>query len=244
MKRAAFLMIAVGSVFADAGPADAVAVAGVAVSYAQKRMASDLDDALSLVASSTAANLNEQYKEALNLIRQAYLREWRDLQSATTLAMGDKVAIANIQAYGEPLHEVQHQQNAMVKIAYLGAAARLKVAPVDPPAPTAAETTASKLVPKRKPGTPAQPQGFGGGPSTGSGQAAGAAAQAAGAAAPAPPALTGYYAMEARNFADGERSVLDIRNALAAEFGPVPLDDVTRFFRDLEKTGAYTIAQK
>ena len=37
---------------------------------------------------------------------------------------------------------------------------------------------------------------------------------------------------------------VDIRNALAAEFGPVPLDDVTRFFRDLEKTGAYTIAQK
>jgi hypothetical protein len=50
--------------------------------------------------------------------------------------------------------------------------------------------------------------------------------------------------MEARNFADGERSLLDVRNALAAEFGPVPLDDVTRFFRDPEKTGAYTIVQK
>ena len=50
--------------------------------------------------------------------------------------------------------------------------------------------------------------------------------------------------MEARNFADGERSILDIRNALAAEFGPVPLDDVTKFFRDLEKTGAYTVAER
>ena len=50
--------------------------------------------------------------------------------------------------------------------------------------------------------------------------------------------------MEARNFADGERSLLDIRNALTAEFGPVTLDDVTKFFRDLEKTGAYTIGQK
>ena len=44
-----------------------------------------------------------------------------------------------------------------------------------------------------------------------------------------------------RVFADGERSLLDIRNALAAEFGPVPLDDVTKFFRDLEKSAAYTV---
>ena len=50
--------------------------------------------------------------------------------------------------------------------------------------------------------------------------------------------------MEARNFADGERSILDIRNALAAEFGPVPLDDVMRFFRDAEKAGTHTISQR
>lgn len=48
----------------------------------------------------------------------------------------------------------------------------------------------------------------------------------------------GYYAMEARNSADGQRSLLDIRNGLAAEFGSVPPDDMTKFFRDLERTGA------
>ena len=131
----------------------------------------------------------------------------------------------------------------MVRLAYRGAAARLNVTPVDVPVATAADTAASRLFPKRKPGTPAQPQGGGPGPSTGSGQAAGAAGQPGG-AAPAQPALAGYYAMEARNFADGERSLLDIRNALTAEFGPVTLDDVTKFFRDLEKTGAYTIRQQ
>ena len=231
MKRAAFLMIAVGSVFANAGPADAVAVAGVAVSYAQKRMASDLADALSLIASSKAATLNDDYKEAQNLVRQAYLREWNGFRSAASLAMGDKAAIADIYAYGDPLHEIQHQQAALVRAAYKAAAARLKVTPVDPPVLTAAETAASKLIPKRKPGTPAQPAGGGGG---GQGAAAGAPVSA----------LAGYYAMEARNFADGERSLLDIRNALAAEFGPVPLDDVTKFFRDLEKSGSYTVTLK
>jgi hypothetical protein len=226
-------MIAVGSVFANAGPADAVAIAGVAVSYGQKRMASDLADALSLIATSTAANLNDNYKEAWNLVRQAYLREWNDFRSAASLAMGDKAAIADIYAYGDPLHEVQHQQHALVQLAYKAAAARLKVTPLDAPALTAAETAGSKLVPARKPGTPAQPPGNGGG-----GPGAG------GATNQPPPALSGYYAMEARNFADGERSLLDIRNALAAEFGPVTIDAVTRFFRDLEKSGAYTIHQR
>ena len=50
--------------------------------------------------------------------------------------------------------------------------------------------------------------------------------------------------MEARNFADGTRSILEIRNALAAEFGPVAVDDVVRFFRDAEKAGTFTIAAK
>jgi hypothetical protein len=236
MKRAAFLMIAVGSVFANAGPADAVAIAGVAISYAQKRMATDLEDALTLIASSTASRLNDDYKEARNLVRQAYLREWNGFRTARSLAMGDKTAIADIEAYGEPLHEVQHQQAAMVDLAYKAAAARLKVKPLAEPVLNTAEIAASKLIPKRKPGTPAQPQG-------GPGQGPGAPSTSSG-QAPPPPALTGYYAMEARNFADAERSILDIRNALAAEFGPVPLDDVTKFFRDSEKSGAYTISEK
>ena len=88
MKRAAFLMIAVGSVFANAGPADAVAIAGVSVSYAQKRMASDLADALNLIAASTTATFNDNYKEALNVIRQAYLREWNGFRTARSLTMG------------------------------------------------------------------------------------------------------------------------------------------------------------
>src|SRR3954465_3356699 len=118
MKRAAFLMIAVGSVFANAGPADAVAVAGVAVSYAQQRMAADLRDALLLMSSSSAATLNDNYKEARNLVRQAYLREWNDLQSAKSLAMGDKAAIADIEAFGEPLHEAEQVDFKHVQLAY------------------------------------------------------------------------------------------------------------------------------
>jgi len=42
------------------------------------------------------------------------------------------------------------------------------------------------------------------------------------------------YAIEALNFVDGRRSVRDIRDALAAEFGPVPIEHVAAYLEALE----------
>ena len=47
--------------------------------------------------------------------------------------------------------------------------------------------------------------------------------------------------MEMRGFADGKRSVLDIRNALTAEYGPQAIEKVTAFFEGLGKTGEFQI---
>ena len=44
----------------------------------------------------------------------------------------------------------------------------------------------------------------------------------------------GEYAIEALNFVDGRRSVRDIRDALSAEFGPVPLEHVVAYLEALE----------
>jgi hypothetical protein len=44
----------------------------------------------------------------------------------------------------------------------------------------------------------------------------------------------GEYAIEALNFVDGRRSVRDIRDALAAEFGPVPIEHVAAYLEALE----------
>ena len=43
----------------------------------------------------------------------------------------------------------------------------------------------------------------------------------------------GEYAIEALNFVDGRRSVRDIRDALAAEFGPVPIEHVAAYLEAL-----------
>jgi hypothetical protein len=220
MKRAAFLMIAVANVFATAGPADAVAAAGTALSYAEKRIATDLGDALLLIASSSAITLNENYKEALNIVRQAYARERLDVRSAGTLAIGDRAALAEIATLEKTLTPAEALDVQRVQAAYTGAAGRLGVTVALAPSLSTAEQAAAKLVPMKKAG--AQASGGGGSSS----------------------ALTGYYVQEARNFADGSRSILDIRNAISAEFGPVNVDDVVRFFRDQEKAGTFTVTEK
>jgi hypothetical protein len=49
--------------------------------------------------------------------------------------------------------------------------------------------------------------------------------------------LRGNYAFELVNFIDGERSVTEIRDALSAEFGPVPTQAVARFLEDMVAVG-------
>jgi len=48
------------------------------------------------------------------------------------------------------------------------------------------------------------------------------------------------YPFEALNFVDGRRSVQDIRDALSAEFGPVPLGPVAEYLRVLAEIGVIT----
>lgn len=53
--------------------------------------------------------------------------------------------------------------------------------------------------------------------------------------------LQGYSSYEALNFVDGYRSILDIKKAVSAEYGPIKLQDVLSFFRVLERAGLVTL---
>jgi hypothetical protein len=120
-----------------------------------------------------------------------------------------------------------------VKLAYRAAATRLGQPYAETPALSAAEQQAARMIPSRNPNPPANAGGRGGGAGAGGGgNAASAAAQ---------PTLSGYYTQEANNFADGQRSILEIRNAISAEFGPVPVENVVNYFRNLERLGTWNI---
>jgi hypothetical protein len=58
-------------------------------------------------------------------------------------------------------------------------------------------------------------------------------------------ARRGHYTMfETLNFADGRRSLAEIRNAVSAEYGLIPLDEIVEYFRFLEKAGVVSLASK
>jgi hypothetical protein len=104
-----------------------------------------------------------------------------------------------------------------VEAAYLAKCAALDLEPIlDPPLSTE-EQEADRLIPEKK---------------TGMDQVNVSGGDAV---------LGRYYGVEARHFADGSRSILDVRNAISAAFGPVALDKVVAFFRDLEESGTWTI---
>ena len=100
---------------------------------------------------------------------------------------------------------------------------------------TPEELAASRIVPVRKKAAPGM-GGFGG---PGGGRGAGAGDQD-----PVEASRAQYNAMEMRGFANGQRSILDIRNALSAEYGPQDLAKVMDFFKGLEKTGEFALTQR
>jgi hypothetical protein len=226
MKRAAFLGLAVGQVLANAGADDAARIATLSAAYARRRLGDDLMRAtVTLDVANDAETLHTAYKEAIESLRWAYARERGQVSSAENLAHEDAVRqqiarVVTILAGGEAIDRQE------LEAVYLMRCQALHVAPQLHPSLTAEERAAARLVPRRASGSPRSavvlPQ----------------------VTASAPAALAGYYAAEAREFADGTRSVLDVRNAISAEFGPVPLDQVVTFFLELERSGAWTIEQQ
>jgi hypothetical protein len=50
-----------------------------------------------------------------------------------------------------------------------------------------------------------------------------------------------YVAYEALNFVDGKRSMLDIRDAISAEYGPMDLAEVEQYFRFLASVNVVSL---
>ena len=232
MKRSAFLCIAVGQVLAAAGPREAIAITSVTIGHAQRRIGHDMEKALGMIARGTAQDINTQYKEALNLIKQAYIREHLAIRSSAAMMGGDKAALGDLAQLDESFGASEIADLNRVKIAYRIAAKALHVQAQDEPILTAAEKEAAHLFPQRKP--PAQ------GDQAGNGQFGGGGGQRGGQQDQNSP-MRGYYTMEARNWADGKHSVLDIRNALSAEFDPIPVESVLAFFHN---DSNYTLVQR
>jgi hypothetical protein len=218
MKRAGFIGLAMGQVMAHATGSDAVAVATLSAAYGQRRLGEDLIGAVMMIAEATTGEaLHQAYKEARSRMQWAHWREKAQVHSAATMIGEDTKALEQLRRVEDAVAAGENIDLERVKAAYLAKCTALDLEPIVDPPLSAEEREADRLIPKKKKGM---------GPATVSrGDAV----------------LERYYDVEARHFADGSRSILDVRNAISAEFGPVALEKVVAFFRALEESGTWTI---
>ncbi len=227
LKRASFITMCVSLVMANARPEDALHLAGLTAGHAVERIGDDLTRAMEMLRAAPALQLDDAYKEALVLVRQAYKREATAVRSNARLMDGDPKAVGSLKEIEQSVLASESADVGRVQAVYRAVAQQRGATPVLTPRQTEEETAASSLVPRPTNGDPYVDFGTPNQPTMHPGQRQFA-----------------LYDEEARAFADGTRSILDIRDAISAELGPIALGKVVTFFRDLEKTGKWLIEQR
>ena len=227
LKRVVVLSAASALFLANAGPAEVPAIITEVSMRAQKRLAEELKKAETILLRADKDNLNEQRKEAVNLLEQAFQREREALASIRFFSRGEKIAEEKINlrirtfetlkaAYLSSLEELYRQRCLELKMT----PARLALTPE--------EVRLSRIIPVRT----EKMKGY---------FNAQAFRERMREIKDLPAYNLGRAEFEARNFIDGKRSILEIRNALAAEYGPIPLKQVENFILVLERTGFVTL---
>lgn len=224
LRRAVVLgMMAAGSI-ANMDSASAVDFADRIYARAVQRMGLDLEKAM--MALERGRPGREDLKEALNLIDRGFDRESGTLSSLMALFPGDKDLGPAVRRKIEALASARGSAGRDVRAACLALCARRNVEPArDPAGLTPEDKEAASIVPRRVPDFP--------GPL--SDEYIAARLEALGIAYRNP--FSEAAGFEVGAFIDGRRSVLDIRNAVSAECGPVRLDEVRGYIEDLVRAG-------
>ncbi len=228
LRRAVVLgMMTAGSI-AGMDSASAVDLADGLYARAVQRMGLDLEKALAILERGRPES--EDLKEALNLIERGVERESGTISSLSRLFPGNKDLGLTVRRKIEALGAARGSAEREVRAACLALCARRNVDPARTPAGLSPEEKAAEsLVPSRVPGFP--------GPLLD--EYVAVKLESLGIPYSNPfPEVAGF---EVGAFIDGRRSVLEIRNAVSAECGPVPLADVRDYIEKLAKAGVVVL---
>lgn len=229
-KRTVVLSSALAALLADAGPAEAEWFAAEVSSRGLARLAADKRKAEGYILGAAADKVHQAIREARVVVDQAVAREKETLASAGFFAGGSAEWSGLLAQRFKALDGFKQAWLAEVEALY---GRRLKALGLKPAVREAGEIEKrlSRLVPaatEKMRSTMgiwqlrAELQALNYQP------------------APAVMAVEG----EIRAFIDGRRSILDIRDAVSAEFEPLNLEDVEKLFQAYEKLGLVAIRKK
>ncbi len=227
LKRSALLAAAATVFLADDCPHKARRLAGELANNINARMAHEMQRAFNLLNWSGEKELGVNYKEGINLIEQAERRERAALESLKKYSSRDKEVDAYVDSLITRLKAAKTSWLEELDRFYQLTCQARGVKP-EKISLTAEEMAARKIVPRRNPAlkgpvnlaflrsrVKGEPEAFN------------------------LPVFRedSRITYEILNFVDGTNSLLDIRNALSAEFKPLPLSWVEAYLRLLARAG-------
>jgi hypothetical protein len=237
MRRSVVTIAATAYYLATVMPDGVARLAPLVVSEAQARLAGERQRAFGLIADAPSDAFAAQYREASNILAQWRAREQATIESLAQL--GDtpaaRSAIARARKHLEALYtanDADFRESAAVI-----AADRKQNAQQRPQTPD--EQRLALLVPRRNMAIRGPVNLFR--PEYG---AVWLAQKTGDEDFIQKVKLTSrgqYVPFEALNFVDGKRSVLDIRDALSAEYGPMDPAEVEQYFRFLAGVGVVSL---
>jgi hypothetical protein len=226
LKRVMMVTALAGLFMANASDDDAIALANEAQLRGYSRIAIDMDRALKMLKKSgtSADELHRAYKEAVNIANHSIEREKAEVLSCLTLCQDSKAKMY-IEGLAAQVGQTEDDFNKNIKDYYQVLCDRKNIKPQFAIALNDEEKAAQNIVPRRN------------------------------------TVFTGPLAMdyaieklgderigekitlsenttyEAANFINGKRNLLQIRNALSAEYGPIDIIALKEYFDILEKAG-------
>ncbi|RKY83980.1 hypothetical protein DRQ09_09260 [candidate division KSB1 bacterium] len=214
LKRVAFIATASTITFCCATPEDAPKIATETLSRSRERIARDLKKSISLISKAKPENLYRKYKNAHIIITQSYLRETENLESLKILADKNPEILKYIEDLITDFNKNENEDTNKIKKHYELYCKLYNQTP-RPFELTEEEITLSKMIPERTEKKMKRVRI----PFTNSVM------------------RTRYASFEALNFVNGKRSILDIANAVFAEYGNINPEDMKEFILAYVKEG-------
>jgi hypothetical protein len=230
LKRVSVIDTAAAIYLASASKKEAFQLAGEILARGAVRIADEERRGYAFLSKSSPEKLTDSYKEAVNLVKQAFSRERKALESIRFFASGEPDFDGYIKDIDRDLLRKEKISLSTMENQYKNVAAFHGVEPMLPGL-TKEEQRLDQLIPKR------------------TDKMRGYFDRRAFAAAikkkKLPKYTLGRYEdFEIRNFINNKRSILEIRNAVSSEFRPIPLKDVENYIKVLEIGGMVTIEKR
>ena len=232
LKRSAILTAGMAIALGGGEEADIVRIGSRCLGRALGRLHQKSADELGILTSSNDSVLVERYRDARYIVQAQIGFERRSLESLYGLTPKESSADGYVTKLIKELDNTDATALRTLDAAYRSLCARRNIRYVSP-SRSNLEKELARLTPADVPKDP---------PTEEDGEIdlwalfMGPRIQVEG--------IDRFQGMELRYFVDGKRSLLDIRNAVSAEFGPVPMEAVKAYFEQLEEKGYVTLKKK